>query len=266
VYPVLYLLHGFSDNARGWTDVGRAHTILDNLIAQGKAKPMLVVMPLGYGVPSIVTRGPRDPNARVKNMEKFRDALLGEVIPAVKRDYRAAKDLARRALAGLSMGGAETLFTALNHPERFGYVGASSSGGLGDDHAATFSKLDAKAVDFRVLWIACGTEDRWINANRKFKEWLKSRNIPFTQLESPGAHTWLVWRRNLAEFAGMIFNGKKPSQSAALSTRRWWPRAQRLRPRGAAENARRSCRPRVACLAQVNAAPAPYGRNVSRPA
>lgn len=211
VYPVLYLLHGFSDDARGWTDVGRAHTILDNLIAQGKAKPMLIVMPLGYGVPSIVTRGPRDPNARVKNMEKFRDALLGEVIPAVERDYRAAKDRARRALAGLSMGGAETLFTALNHPDRFGYVGAFSSGGLGDDYAATFPKLDAKAADFRVLWIACGTEDRLIDANRKFKEWLKTKNIPFTQLESPGAHTWLVWRRNLAEFAGMIFNGKKPS-------------------------------------------------------
>src|SRR5438309_6822322 len=95
LYPVLYLLHGFSDDASGWSAVGRAHVILDNLIAQGKARPMLVVMPLGYGAPEIVTptrSGIRDPGLRQRNYDRFRDALLGEVVPAVESAYRAGKD------------------------------------------------------------------------------------------------------------------------------------------------------------------------------
>ena len=209
LYPVLYLLHGFSDDARGWTDVGRAHVILDNLIAQGKSKPMLMVMPLGYGAPEVVTRGPRDPGLRQKNMDKFREALLGEVIPAVERDYRAAKDRAQRAIAGLSMGGAETLYTGLNNPDRFAWIGSFSAGGVGEDFNASFPKLDAKVNDqLRLLWIACGTEDRLIESNRKFKEWIKSKGVHFTPVETPGAHTWLVWRRNLAEFTALLFAKK----------------------------------------------------------
>ncbi len=211
-YPVLYLLHGYSDDARGWTDVGRAHTIFDNLIAQGKAKPMLVVMPLGYGAPEIVTRGARAPELRQKNMDRFRDSLLTELIPAIERDYRASKDRSLRAIAGLSMGGAETLYTGLNHPGRFAWIGSFSAGGVGEDYAASFPKLDAKVNDqLRLLWIACGTDDRLIESNRKFKEWLKSKSINFTPVETPGAHTWLVWRRNLAEFASLLFVTKKPS-------------------------------------------------------
>src|SRR5690242_2753984 len=108
LYPVLYLLHGYSDDASAWTAVGRAHVILDNLIAQGKAKPMLIVMPLGYGAPEIVTRrGPalRDLNLRQRNYDKFREALFTEVIPQVEKSYRVAKDRKSRAIAGLSMGG-----------------------------------------------------------------------------------------------------------------------------------------------------------------
>ncbi len=212
VYPVLYLLHGYSDDARGWTDVGRAHTIFDNLTAQRKAKPMLVVMPLGYGAPEVVTRGARDPVLRQKNMDRFRDSLLTELIPAVERDYRASKDRTLRAIAGLSMGGAETLYTGLNHPERFAWIGSFSAGGVGDDFNASFPKLDAKVNDqLRLLWIACGTDDRLIESNRKFKDWLKSKSVNFTPIETSGAHTWLVWRRNLADFTTLIFATKKPS-------------------------------------------------------
>ena len=94
-YPVLYLLHGFSDDASGWTAVGRANVILDNLIAQGKAKPMLLVMTLGYGAPEIVSRvapSMRDPNLRMKNMDRFRDALFEEVIPRIEKEYHVSKD------------------------------------------------------------------------------------------------------------------------------------------------------------------------------
>ena len=211
-YPVLYLLHGFSDDASGWTAVGRANLILDNLIAQGKAKPMLIVMPLGYGAPEIVSRtagGMRDPSLRERNMERFRDALFNEVIPQVEKEYHVSKDRMSRAIAGLSMGGAESLYTGLSAIDRFAYVAGFSSGGLGEDFGKTFPKLDSSANEkLRLLWIACGTEDGLINANHKFIDWLKSKDIQVTRIETPGAHTWMVWRRNLSEFAPLLFQKK----------------------------------------------------------
>jgi len=209
LYPVLYLLHGFSDDASGWTAVGRTNVILDNLIAQGKAKPMIVVMPLGYGAPEIVTRGFgafRDVNLRQRNMDRFRDALLTEVIPQVEKTYRAVSDRNSRAIAGLSMGGAESLYTGLNALDHFGWVGSFSAGGLGEDLNAQFPSLDSKAnAQLHLLWIACGTEDRLIEPNRKFREWLASKGIQHTDIETPGMHTWMVWRRNLATFAALLF-------------------------------------------------------------
>jgi enterochelin esterase family protein len=208
-YPVLYLLHGFSDDASGWTAVGRAHIILDNLIAQGKAKPMLIVMPLGYGAPEIVRRGgpgPRDQSLWRRNVERFRDATLQEVLPMVEKAYRVSKDRAQRAIAGLSMGGTEALLTGLNALETFAYVGAFSSGGLLPDNDASFPGLDAKANEkLRLLWIGCGAEDRLIEGNRKLLEWLKLKGIRNTWVETPGAHTWMVWRRYLAQFAPLLF-------------------------------------------------------------
>jgi enterochelin esterase-like enzyme len=208
-YPVLYLLHGFSDDASGWSAVGRAHVIMDNLIAQRKAKPMLVVMPLGYGAPEIVVpnfAGFRDPNLRQRNYDRFRDALLTEVIPSVEKMYRVSKDRNSRAIAGLSMGGAESLMVGLNAPDRFAWVGAFSSGGLSDDFNATFPHLDSSAnAQLRLLWIACGTDDRLIDNNRRFRAWLQSKGVRHTDVETPGAHTWMVWRRNLATFAPLLF-------------------------------------------------------------
>ena len=159
-YPVLYLLHGFSDDASAWVAVGRANVIFDNLIAQGKAKPMLIVMPLGYGAPEIVThRGPgfRDAGLRQRNFDKFREALLSEVLPQVEKTYRVSKDRNSRAIAELSMGGAD---------------------------------------------------DRLIEPNRKFREFLRSKDIHFIPIETPGAHNWMVWRRNLAEFGSLLFHDK----------------------------------------------------------
>jgi enterochelin esterase-like enzyme len=208
-YPVLYLLHGFSDDASGWTAVGRANLIIDTLIAQGKAKPMIVVMPLGYGAPEILSRrGPgfQDTGLRERNFDKFRDALFNEVIPAVEKDFRVSKDRNSRAIAGLSMGGAESLRTGLNALDRFAWIGAFSSGGLGDDYSTVFPSLDAKANDkLHLLWIACGTDDRLIEPNRKFIDWLKSKQIRVTQIETPGAHVWPVWRNDLVNFAPLLF-------------------------------------------------------------
>ena len=124
-YPVLYLLHGFSDDASGWTAVGRANVIMDNLIAQRKAKPMIVVMPLGYGAPEIVSHGFgafSDAELRDRNMHRFVQALVTEVIPQVEATYRVTKDRASRAIAGLSMGGSESLLTGLNALDKFSWI------------------------------------------------------------------------------------------------------------------------------------------------
>jgi enterochelin esterase family protein len=205
-YPTLYLLHGFSDDASGWTAVGRAHVILDNLIAQGKAQPMLIVMTLGYGVPALVTRGTRDPAVRQRSFDLFRDSLLREVMPWVEKEYRAAPDRSLRAIAGLSMGGAESLYVGLNALDRFAWIGAFSHGGIGDDLASRFPRLDAGANrQLKLLWISCGTEDKLIDANRKFVAFLESRQVKAKLREQPGAHTWTVWRRDLAALAPLLF-------------------------------------------------------------
>jgi len=218
-YPTLYLLHGFSDDASGWTSVGRAHVILDNLINQRKAKPMLVVMPLGYGAPEIVARtGPgfRDAALRQRNFDRFRDALLTEVLPQVEKAYRVSTDRSSRAIAGLSMGGAESLFVGLNALDQFAWVGSFSAGGLSDNLAATFPGLDNQANGkFRLLWVACGTEDGLITNNRKLHDWLKSKEVRHVNVETPGGHTWMVWRRNLATFTPMLFQERRASEPAA---------------------------------------------------
>lgn len=209
-YPVLYLLHGYSDDASGWTAVGRANYILDHLIAEGKAKPMLIVMTLGYGAPEIVSRAGgrslRDPGLRDRNYNRFRDALFTEVMPQIEKDYRVSKDRNMRAIAGLSMGGAESLYVGLNALDRFAWVGSFSAGGLSGEYDTVFPALDEKAnKQLRLLWVACGTEDGLIAPNRKFRDWLKTKNVDHVDIETPGAHTWLVWRRNLAAFAPLLF-------------------------------------------------------------
>jgi enterochelin esterase-like enzyme len=209
-YPVLYLLHGFSDDASGWTAVGRANVILDNLIAQGKTKPMLVVMTLGYGAPEILRGGfggfSRSPEVRDRNFAKFSEALLGEVLPRVESAYLVNKDRNSRAIAGLSMGGSESLLTGLNNLDKFAWVGAFSSGGIPEEFDKDFPKLDAKANEkLKVLWIACGVDDRLIELNRKLRTWLEAKDIHKVDVETPGTHTWMVWRRNLVAFSGLLF-------------------------------------------------------------
>jgi enterochelin esterase family protein len=143
---------------------------------------------------------------RKRNFSKFREALLTEVMPRIESEYRVTKDREARAITGLSMGGSESLLTGLNNLDKFAWIGAFSSGGLPDDFQTDFPSLDAKAnVQLRMLWIACGTEDELIKINRDLREWLKAKGVKHTDIETPGAHTWMVWRRNLAEFAGLLF-------------------------------------------------------------
>ena len=217
-YPTLYLLHGWSDLANGWTAVGRANFIFDNLIAEGKVKPMVVVMPLGYGDMNFVLNGHGgwDDNAAIeRNINLFSQALLTEVLPRVESEYHVSKKRNDRAIAGLSMGGMESLTIGFTHPDLFGWVGGFSSAPTVErlaverlDKEDQFGELKKKNTSLRLLWIACGTEDHLITTNRQLVALLKSRDVPVTAVETPGMHSWQVWRDNLAHFAPLIFEEK----------------------------------------------------------
>jgi len=148
----------------------------------------------------------RDRNLWKRNVDKFGEALLNEVMPQVEKSYCVSTDRQARAIGGLSMGGTESLVVGLNHLDRFAWIGAFSSGGLSTNFTAQFPALEAKANDqLRLLWVACGKEDGLLNANQQFCDWLQSKNIRYTWVESPGAHSFRVWRRYLAEFAPLLF-------------------------------------------------------------
>jgi enterochelin esterase family protein len=213
-YPMLYLLHGILDDARAWTDAGRVHVILDNLIARGQAKPMLVVMPLGYAFPNAARdlfKVLHDPATQRPSMEKLNATVIDELIPQVERAYRVARDRDSRAIVGLSMGGVQALSIGLNHPDRFGWVDSFSGAFVmpRDEYASYFTSLEGGGPGFRLIWLACGTEDRVIASHRQFEGWLKGKGVAFSSKETPGAHTWMVWRRYLTDLAPLLFREGK---------------------------------------------------------
>ncbi len=210
LYPVLYLLHGFSDRADGWTAVGQANLILDSLLAGGKIKPMVVVMPLGYGNMDFVLGHSNHwdtPSAVTENTDLYSKALLTEVLPRVESEYHVSKKREDRAIAGLSMGGLESLSTGLNNTDKFAYVVGLSSAAASIDQTR-LANLNPKSANLRLLWIACGTEDHLLEPNRKFIAFLKSKNMPVTAIETPGMHTWMVWRDNFTHFTPLLFKTK----------------------------------------------------------
>jgi enterochelin esterase family protein len=206
-YPTLYLLHGFSDDATGWISAGFANVILDNLIARKQAKPMVVIMPLGYGkMEYVFAADARRREERQHNIDQFRETLFKEVMPISEKAYHLSSDRRDRAIAGLSMGGGESLSIGLNDLDRFAWIGAFSSGIRDSGYDVQYPSLDQKANDrLRLLWIACGEQDGLLAPNQKFCDWLKTRGIKYTWVATPGQHSFRVWRRNLAQFAALLF-------------------------------------------------------------
>jgi enterochelin esterase family protein len=210
--PVLYLLHGFSDTEDAWVALGRANVILDNLIAQGTAKPMLVVMPRGYGNRQVIAGGwaslrtPGGQKTLQASNAKFGESLLNEIIPLVEKNYNAAAEANARAIAGLSMGGTQSLLIGFGSPERFAWIASFSAGGLPDDYEQQFSGINDRLKGrLKLLWMGCGSADGLIGDNRKFSAWLKSQGVLHTWEETPGRHNYLVWRRYLAHVVPLLF-------------------------------------------------------------
>jgi enterochelin esterase-like enzyme len=201
-YSVLYLLHGANGDENVWYRQGRANVIMDNLIAENRAKPFLVVMPFGYGVP------PNGPQAQ--NTERFGTDLIEDVLPLVESRYRVHAKRDARALLGLSMGGGQALSIGLNRLDLFSHVGGFSSGlGANTDFAKSYARFlengPAANRQMRLLWIGCGTEDGAFAQSKRLSEFMTARGIVHTFRETSGAHTWMVWRRYLHEVAPLLF-------------------------------------------------------------
>lgn len=212
VYPVLYLLHGWSNTVDTWTTTLQADLILDNLLAAGTIKPMIVVMPLAYGDMSFVngTIGDMWKQKTVvdHNTALFAQALLTEVMPRVEAGYPVSRTRDGRALAGLSMGGLESLSIGLANTDKFAYLGGFSAAVHLIDLPTQFGTLTPKSTDLRLLWIACGKEDGLLKANQALAAFLKARALPVTEIEPPGAHVSYVWRDNLIHFAPLLFQAR----------------------------------------------------------
>ena len=217
-YPVFYLLHGAFDCDASWSTVGRAGFILDNLIAAGKAKPMIVVMPMGHTGP--FRFGP--PGDFERQMNEFLDDFTKDLKPYVESHYRIKGDRANRAIAGLSMGGSQTLNIAFGQLTDYGYIGVYSSGIFGiaggfggaapntqweDSHKSTLDDAELKK-GLSLVWFGCGKDDFLVQTSKATVDMLKKHGFEVVARDSEGGHTWLNWRDYLHEFAPLLFTGK----------------------------------------------------------
>jgi enterochelin esterase family protein len=211
-YPVLYLLHGAGGDEEAWMTLGRTSQILDNLIAQGKACPMLVVMTNGnawqQAAPGEAADGMGQPAMRMAGSRpaaSFEESF-GDVIEWVESNYRVIKKKEARAVAGLSMGGGHSFNISRTYPNTFDYVGLfSAAARIGDNEEVKASLAKQRDNGFKLYWIACGKTDFLYQANKDAMKYMDSINFPYTYRESDEGHIWRNWRIYLSEFAPMLF-------------------------------------------------------------
>lgn len=203
--PVVYLLHGWDYNERMWVEDGKVPVILDNLIAAGHARPMLVVMPLGFSEPPLIPISlPRD------EQERWTHQIVDVLIPWIEANYRVAADREHRAIAGFSMGGKQALVLGLGNPERFAWAAAFSSGkhSLANYPHEFEPAFAPDAPKMSLVWLGSGRNDRYFKEAHEVSEKLASRGLPVTWHAADGRHTWRVWRECFSEFAQRVFQTK----------------------------------------------------------
>jgi enterochelin esterase family protein len=222
-YPVFYLLHGAGGDEDAWSNMGRAAQIMDNLIAQGKAKPMIVVMTNGNAnqagaqneVPPVQMQGDQSVPSFQRLAGKFEEHLVKDVVPFIEKNYRTLTGKENRAIAGLSMGGGHTQTITNNNPGMFNYIGVYSMGimnmGPQNQDAAKLEEernaklLKLKESGFKLYWIGCGKDDFVYNSVINLRAALDKAGIKYIYRESTGGHTWANWRIYLSEFAPQLF-------------------------------------------------------------
>jgi enterochelin esterase-like enzyme len=196
-YPVLYLLHGAGDDETGWQKKGSADVILDNLYADKKLLPIIVVMPNGFA---------RAPGSQGRNTA-FEDDLLKDIIPYVESHYPVRSDSEHRALAGLSMGGGQSLRIGLKHLDVFAWIGAFSSGG-GGSFGNLITDPAAASKQLRLLWVSCGDKDGLMKTSQSFHASLDEKKVPHIWHIDSGGHQWPVWKNDLYLLSQMLFRHK----------------------------------------------------------
>ena len=205
-YPVLYLLHGAGEEVGGWVFNGPSSVIADNLIAQGKARPMIIVTPLGHVVPNFVAASEAE---RARSRDLFTRELLESLVPFVEANYQVAAGPANRAVAGLSMGGGQALQAGLDHPDAFAWVGSFGAAIRGESVAQTYATFLANPKlaneRLRLLWIGCGRADGLFPANQALHEAFTAKGITHVFHESDGGHTWINWRGYFIELLPRLF-------------------------------------------------------------
>ena len=222
-YPVFYLLHGASDSDNSWSSVGRAGFIVDNLIAAKKAKPMIVVMPAGHTRATTFRRSDASTNSAARPpVDEFVQDFLTDIVPHVENNYRVQNGREHRALAGLSMGGGQTLNIGIPNLEKFGYLGVFSSGVFGitggnrgggaantgpsfeEQHKAVLDNAKLKK-GLKLFWFGTGKDDFLLETSRATVEMFKKHEFDVVYDETAGGHTWIVWRDYLNDFAPKLF-------------------------------------------------------------
>ena len=219
-YPVFYLLHGIGGDENAWSELGRAAQIMDNLIAQGKAEPMILVMTNGNiseeACPGETSNGFRVPKMMLpKTMEGSFETAFPDVVKFIEKTYRVKKDKAHRAIAGLSMGGFHSLFISINNPDLFDYVGLFSAAvdqqqPDPNGHPNIYENRNGKIDQLfkknpKLFWIGIGKTDFLIKNNNDLRAYLDSKKHKYTYLETDGGHIWRNWRIYLTMFAQKIF-------------------------------------------------------------
>ena len=220
-FPIFYLLHGSGDSDDAWTSVGRAGFILDNLIAAKKAKPMVVVMPAGHTRPSGARSREGRPGEAAPAQPRgndFVEDFVNDIMPYAESHYRVYTDRPHRAIAGLSMGGGQSLNIAIPHLEKFSYVGVYSAGifgilgGARGASSPTWEEQHQDVLDnaklkpgLKLLWFSTGKDDGLMSTTKATVDMLKKHGFDPVLKESPGGHTWVNWRNYLDEFAPLLF-------------------------------------------------------------
>ena len=216
-YPVLYLLHGMGGDEEAWISLGRTAQILDNLIAQGKAKPMIVVMPNGNAsqeaAPGESSRGMVPPTMQLpKTMEGSYEQAFPEIVKFIDKNYRTIKSKSGRAIAGLSMGGFHSLHISKQYPDMFNYIGLFSAAVMPNKEVSSpiYENMEGKLkVQFdknpALYWIAIGKTDFLYKANEEYRKLLDEKGYKYTYYESDEGHIWKNWRIYLTEFVPMLF-------------------------------------------------------------
>ena len=206
-YPVLYLLHGTTDTEETWSKVGRANIILDNLIAQSKAKPMIIVMPYGRAYPVISKSSGSLRNW--DNLQEFKKDFFGNLMPFVEKNYRTMNDKNNRAIAGFSGGGGTTLYFGLNNTDKFAYVCGFAPGMLKNEfernNEVFFKNAEQANKNLKLFWIGVGKEDGLYAVNQEYMQLLDQKKIKYESLFTDGGHTWMNVKHYLSVIAPKLF-------------------------------------------------------------